>query len=133
MIWFRSGRNDENTIVWPDHPGEGRREEGVYNILLLGEEAIDSGSARGRTDLIIIATLNTNQKAIKLTSLMRDTLVQIPGFKDNKLNSAYEKGGVDLLYETIALNFDIRLDGCALVNFENFEKIIDRLGGLEIT
>ncbi|HHU74844.1 MAG TPA: LCP family protein [Clostridiales bacterium] len=124
---------DENTIVWPDHPGEGRREEGVYNILLLGEEAIDSGSARGRTDLIIIATLNTNQKAIKLTSLMRDTLVQIPGFKDNKLNSAYEKGGVDLLYETIALNFDIRLDGCALVNFENFEKIIDRLGGLEIT
>lgn len=124
---------DHDKIVWPDHPGCGRQEEGIYNILLLGEEAIDSGTARGRTDLIIIATLNKNQNAIKLTSLMRDTLVQIPGYKDNKLNSAYEKGGLDLLYETIALNFDIRLDGCVMVNFENFEEIIDYMGGIEVT
>lgn len=124
---------DPNQIVWPEHPGDGRHEEGVYNILLLGEEAIGSGNARGRTDVIIIATLNTKHKTIKLTSLMRDMLVQIPGYKDNKLNSAYEKGGLDLLYETIALNFDLKLDGTVLVNFENFEKIIDELGGLEIT
>lgn len=124
---------DPDTIVWPEHPGEGRQEDGVYNILLLGEEAIGSGNARGRTDVIIIATLNKNQKTLKLTSLMRDLLVQIPGYKDNKLNSAYEKGGIDLLYETIALNFDIHIDGCVLVNFENFEKIIDYLGGLDIT
>lgn len=124
---------DVETIVWPEHSGYGRQEEGVYNILLLGEEAIDSGTSRGRTDLIIIATLNKNNKSIKLTSLMRDTLVQIPGYKENKLNSAYEKGDVDLLYETIALNFNIRLDGCVLVNFENFEKIIDYMGGLDIT
>lgn len=124
---------DPDKIVWPDHPGYGRQEEGSYNILLLGEEAIGSGTSRGRTDLIIIATLNKNQNAIKLTSLMRDTLVQIPGYKENKLNSAYEKGGVDLLYETIALNFNIRLDGCVLVNFENFEEIIDYMGGIEIT
>lgn len=123
---------DPDTILWPDHPGDGRKEEGVYNILLLGEEAIGSGSSRGRTDLIIIATLNTVTKEIKLTSLMRDTLVKIPGYNDNKLNSAYEKGGLDLLYETIATNFDIRLDGCAMVNFTNFEKIIDKLDGLEI-
>lgn len=124
---------DPSTIVWPDHPGVGRHEDFAYNILLLGEEAIGSGSARGRTDVILIATLNTKTKGVKLTSLMRDTLVQIPGYKDNKLNTAYEKGGLDLLYETIALNFNIRLDGCAKVNFENFEKIIDKLGGLEIT
>ncbi|MDF2944583.1 MAG: hypothetical protein K0S01_3441 [Herbinix sp.] len=124
---------DPSQIVWPDHPGQGRKEEGVYNVLLVGEEAIGSGSARGRTDVIIVATLNTNNKTVKLTSLMRDMLVQILGYKDNKLNSAYEKGGVDLLYETIALNFDLRLDGCVKVNFENFEKIIDQLGGLDIT
>jgi LCP family protein required for cell wall assembly len=124
---------DPNTIVWPDHPGTGRHEEGVYNILLMGEEAIGSGSARGRTDVIIIATLNTKNKTINLTSLMRDMLVQIPGYKDNKLNTAYEKGGLDLMYETISLNLNIQLDGCAMVNFENFEKIIDKLGGLEIT
>ncbi|WP_408632531.1 LCP family protein [Mobilitalea sibirica] len=124
---------DPNTILWPELPGQGRHEDYAYNILLLGEEAIGSGSARGRTDLIIIATLNTKENSVKLTSLMRDMLVQIPGYQDNKLNSAYEKGGIPLLYETIALNFDIKLDGCVMVNFENFEKIIDRLGGLEIT
>jgi LCP family protein required for cell wall assembly len=124
---------DPDTIVWPEHPGYGRREEDVYNILLLGEEAIDSGISRGRTDLIIIATLNKHSKSIKLTSLMRDTLVQIPGYKENKLNSAYEKGDVDLLYETISLNFNIHLDGCVLVNFENFEQIIDYMGGLDLT
>lgn len=124
---------DTDDIVWPEHEGYGRQEEGVYNILLLGEEAIGSGTSRGRTDLIIIATLNKNSKSIKLTSLMRDTLVQIPGYRENKLNSAYEKGDVELLYKTIALNFNIRLDGCILVNFENFEKIIDFMGGLEIT
>lgn len=124
---------DPSTIIWPDHPGDGRHEEGVYNILLLGEEAIGSGSGRGRTDVIVVATMNTITKELKLTSLMRDTFVQIPGFQDNKLNSAYEKGGLDLLYETIALNFDLQLDGCVLVNFEKFENIIDKLGGLEIT
>ncbi len=124
---------DPNSIKWPDHPGYGRQEEGVYNILLLGEEAIGSGSGRGRTDVIIIATMNTNTKELKLTSLMRDTLVRIPGYQENKLNSAYEKGGLDLLYETIALNYNIRLDGCVMVNFEKFEKIIDKLGGVEIT
>ncbi len=124
---------DPDTIIWPEHPGYGRQEEGVYNILLLGEEAIESGSARGRTDVIIIATMNTNTKELKLTSLMRDTLVRIPGYQENKLNTAYEKGGLDLLYETIAVNYDIRLDGCVMVNFDNFEKIVDKLGGIEIT
>lgn len=124
---------DPDEIEWPNSTGYGRREEGVYNILLLGEEAIGSGTARGRTDLMIIATLNKNSKSIKLTSLMRDTLVQIPGYKENKLNSAYEKGDVNLLYETIALNFNLHIDGCVLVNFENFEKIIDYMGGLELT
>lgn len=124
---------DPSKIKWPEHPGDGVHMDGVYNILLLGEEAIGMGDSRGRTDVIVIATLNTNDKKVKLTSLMRDTLVQIPGYRDNKLNSAYEKGGIDLLYQTIALNFNIRLDGCAKVNFKNFEKIINMLGGLDLT
>ncbi len=123
---------DTNTIVWPNHSGEGRQEEGVYNILLLGEESIGTSAGRGRTDVMVIATLNTNTKKILLTSVMRDTLVQIPGFKENKINVVFEEGGLDLLYETIAINFDLHLDGCVMVNFENFEKIIDELGGLEI-
>lgn len=124
---------DISTIKFPNTSVDGRKEEGVYNILLLGEEAIGQGAGRGRTDVIVVATLNTNDNTIKLTSLMRDQLVQIPGFKDNKLNVAYEEGGIDLLYDTIAINFDLHIDGSVLVNFSHFEEIVDELGGLEIT
>lgn len=125
----------EDDIQWTNTTtaGEAKKEDYVINILLLGEEAIDSYNSRGRTDLIVIATMNKKEKALKLTSLMRDTLVQIPGAIDNKLNSAYEKGGIELLYDTIERNFDIKLDGSVLVGFEGFEDIIDELGGIELT
>lgn len=110
-----------------------RQEDGIINILLLGEEAIDSGSGRGRTDLMIIATMNTKDKKLRLTSLMRDLLVRIPDYEDNKLNVAYEIGGIPLLYETIEQNFDVKLDGYARVGFEDFESIIDKLGGVNIS
>ena len=124
-----------SNIEWntKDSESGGRFEEGIINILLLGEEAIDSGSGRGRTDLMIIATMNTKDKTVKLTSLMRDMFVQIPGYKDNKLNAAYEIGGVPLLYETIQSNFDIKMDGSAMVCFADFEGLIDKLGGVQIS
>ncbi|SHO49793.1 LCP family protein [Anaerocolumna xylanovorans] len=112
---------------------ENQQEDNTVNILLLGEEAIDSGSADGRTDIMIIATLDKKEKCIKITSLMRDMLVQIPGFRDNKLNAAYEYGGVPLLYDTLYENFGIRLDGYMLVGFNTFENVIDKLGGVTIT
>lgn len=132
--------NDSLNIIWGNsgYDGSGRHEDYVINILLLGEEAIGSGTARGRTDLMMIATMNLQEKSVKLTSIMRDTLVQIPdyngkSYQDNKLNVAYEIGGVQFLYETIALNFDIALDGYALVGFDDFEQIIDAIGGVEVT
>jgi LCP family protein required for cell wall assembly len=124
---------DPSTISLPNNSVDGRKEKGVYNILLLGEEAIGQGAGRGRTDVIVIATMNTNDNTVKLTSLMRDQLVNIPGFKDNKLNVAYEEGGIDLLYDTIAINFNLHIDGSVLVKFKDFENIVDELGGLEIT
>lgn len=126
---------EDSEVNWnTDHTEDGpRQEEGVVNILLLGEEAIESGGGRGRTDLMIIATMNTKDKTVKLTSLMRDILVQIPGYKDNKLNAAYEIGGIPLLYETVEQNFDVKLDGYVLVGFDNFETIINKLGGVRIS
>jgi LCP family protein required for cell wall assembly len=120
-------------VVLNADEGTARHEDYAVNILLLGEEAIDSGTARGRTDVMVIVTLNSKEKTIKLTSLMRDLYVQIPGHLDNKLNSAYATGGIPLLYETIELNLDLKLDGYALVDFNDFEKIIDLLDGVDIS
>lgn len=123
---------NDNEVELNAQEGAARSEEYATNILLLGEEDIESSGARGRTDLIMIATLNTKEKSLKLTSLMRDSYVQIPGYKDNKLNSAFATGGIDLLYKTIEMNFDIKIDGYCMVGFDDFEEIIDELGGVNI-
>lgn len=106
-------------------------DDSVINVLLIGEEKINDG-ARGRSDSMMIATINQKQKSLKLTSIMRDCYVSIPGHGDNKLNAAYNEGGGTLLAATIEQNFQIHLDGYARVDFEAFEAIIDKLGGVEI-
>ncbi len=120
--------NEKNTIEDNNKPE--KPVEHVVNILLLGVEEIGGAS---NTDLMIIATMDTKNNTMKLTSLMRDLYVEIPGYNDNKLNSTYAKGGIDLLYQTIQNNFGVHLDGYVLVNFSAFEKIVDLVGGVEVT
>jgi len=107
---------------------EGRSEEGIINILLLGLDQ-ESGNL---SDTLIVVTLDTNKKAIKLTSFMRDMLVQIPGYSNNKLNTPYQKGGIQLVYEVFSHNFDLALDGYVAVNYNMLEKVIDKLGGITL-
>lgn len=105
-------------------------DEGIYNILVCGVEKI--GGGLGRTDTIMVATLNTKTNKIKLTSLMRDVYVKISGYSDNKLNASYSQGGIDLLIDTVYTNFNIKIDGYVKVDFDQFEHLIDSLGGVEI-
>ncbi|OPJ64881.1 LCP family protein [Clostridium oryzae] len=106
-----------------------RKDKHVLNFLLIGIEEI--GGARN-TDSMMIASLNTEKKTIKLTSLMRDSYVDIPGYRRNKLNSSYGRGGIKLLVDTIEKNYKISLNGYASVNFDDFDKMIDLLGGVKI-
>lgn len=124
--------NDDEDSPVQVQPNPPRSEEHVINILLLGEEKIGSENSRGRTDLIMIATLDTEQRTVKLTSIMRDILVAIPGHSDNRINSVYSTGGIELLKEVIEINFEIVPDGYMLVDFESFEKIINNLDGVTI-
>lgn len=123
---------DSNSIQWIQNYGDAKKVEGVINILLLGEQ-IEPGEKRGRTDSIMIATMNTNTKSLKLTTIMRDTYVQIPGYKDNRINTAYRTGDYPLIMETIEHNFNIDIDGFVKVDYDGFEAVIDALGGVEIT
>lgn len=118
----------KDDLVIDDNPSL-RKEDYVTNYLIFGIEKI--GGAKN-TDTIMIATINTKNNTIKLTSLLRDSYVDIPGYKANKLNSAYSKGGAKLLIETIQNNYKIKIDGYASVDFESFEKIVDLLGGVTI-
>lgn len=128
--------DEGNAVIVPvedEDKSEIRSEEYCYNILLMGEEAIDSYGANGRTDLIMIATINAKEKKLKLTSIMRDSYAQIPGHEDNKINAAFAKGGASLLVDTVEQNLKVKIDGYVKVGFDGFEQIIDRLGGVEIS
>lgn len=119
----------EEAFAWNTGEIVGRKEEYVTNILLIGIE--EFGGAKN-TDSMMIASINSRDCTIQLTSLMRDSYVNVPGWKKTKLNAAYAHGGIELLKQTIEENYLIHLDGYASVNFKSFEDIVDLLGGVEI-
>lgn len=103
----------------------------VLNILLIGIDTRQDTNA-GRSDTMIIMSINRNTKQIILTSLMRDCYVAIPGRGNNRLNAAHAYGGANLLMQTIEVNFGIHIDYFARVNFFSFMDIIDAVGGIDI-
>ena len=106
----------------------------VVNILIIGNDfRKENGyNAGGLTDTMIIGTMDMKHGTLKMTSLMRDLVVDIPGHGKNKLNAANSYGGIELLYKTIATNFNIELDGYVEVGFKAFQDIVDKVGGVEV-
>ena len=78
----------------------------------------------------MIATIDLKNGKLKLTSLMRDMYIDIPGYGYHKFNAAYSYGGVQLEYETIAETFGIKLDGYVEVDMEAFREVVDLIGGV---
>ena len=118
-------------VLWPDNDGKVIKDKDIINILLIGQDR-RPGEKRARSDSMI-ATLNKRDKSIKITSLMRDMYVQIPGYSDNRINAAYAFGGMKLLNEVIEKNFQVHIDGNVEVDFEGFIEGIDIIGGVPIT
>ena len=107
----------------------------VVNVLLVGADKNNdeqNQNVERRSDSMMIATLDVKHSKLKITSLMRDMYVEIPGYGGNKLNAAYSYGGIKLLYKTLAQNFGIKMDGYVEVNFDAFVNVIDQLGGIEV-
>ncbi len=105
-------------------------DQDVVNILLIGADKRADETEAGRSDTTMIATVDLKNGKLKLTSLMRDMYIDIPGYGYHKFNAAYAYGGVQLEYETIAENFGIKLDGYVEVDMEAFREVVDLLGGV---
>ncbi|SLK42576.1 cell envelope-related transcriptional attenuator [Mycobacteroides abscessus subsp. abscessus] len=106
---------------------------GGTNILLLGSDQ-RKGEKQSRTDTIMVAQYHPDKGTYKIISLMRDMYVDIPGYSQGRINTAYTLGGPELLRQTIKQNFDIDLQYYAIINFEGFEAVIDEAfpNGVEI-
>lgn len=101
----------------------------IKNITLFG---VDSTENSGRSDSIMILTINNKDNKLKITSLMRDSYVSIDGHGKDKLNHAYAFGGPELAVRTINENFDLNISDFITVNFSSLPKVIDAVGGVEI-
>jgi len=103
----------------------------IENILLIGADTI--GDEQGRADTMILLSFSRYNHSITMTSLLRDSYVNIPGYGAHKLNAAYAYGGPTLLMDTISNNYGIRIDDYLCYNFKSFISISDALGGFRVS
>lgn len=108
----------------------------IVNVALFGIDSRDPKSFKGLSDSIMILSINTETKVIKVISVMRDSLVPIT--KDGKtvygkINSAYSKGGPELAIKTLNTIFGLDISEYATVNFYGMTDIIDAVGGIDVT
>jgi len=104
--------------------------ESIKNIVLYGIDA-EEGQA-GRSDSIMIATIDPIHNKVKVTSIMRDSYVNIPEHGMDKINHAYAYGGAPLAIRTLNENFGLNIEDFVSVNFSSLPQIIDILGGITI-
>lgn len=124
---------------WATNKGELMYSKNVINVLLCGVDS-ESGKSVGRSDTIILVSIDKKNKKITMTSLLRDcyTFMSIPtssgGTKDMymKINAAYSLGGPTTLEQTIENDFKIRIDEYVAVDFTSFPKLIDAVGGVTV-
>lgn len=107
------------------------------NIALFGIDKddpydTDDDPGRGKSDSIMIISINKKTRDIKFISIMRDTYVNIPGHGMDKINHAYAYGGPQLSISTINSNFDMNIKDYATVTIAGMEKVINYLGGVDI-
>lgn len=123
---FRSGLNiaKENGV---ENTGEEfnpiDNHDGKKTIMIIGKDRMDEGAER--TDVIMLGQYDYMQKEMKLVSVMRDIYVDIPGYQSYKINAVYSLGGVELLREVIAHNFDINVEEYVTVDYDAFMETVN--------
>jgi LCP family protein required for cell wall assembly len=103
----------------------------VTNIALFGLDTRDP-DVNGRSDALMIASIDKKHKKIKISSIMRDLYVDVPGKGKTKITHAYAYGGAQLAVKTLNENFQLNIKDYVTVDFFSLEKIIDKLGGVTI-
>lgn len=103
----------------------------IQNILLIGSDT-RGGEKYGRSDSMLMLSVNKKTNQVKMVSFLRDLYVKIDGMQDNRINAAYAYGGPKLLADTIEKNFRVKIDNYVRVDFQSFQKLINLLGGVSI-
>ncbi len=125
------GYNYDSSLSGEDLSAGIQADENITNIALFGLDT-RPGDEKSHSDCMMIVTIDNTRGKIKLSSLMRDSLVEIDGVGEDKLNAAYFRGGPSLAIRTINENFGTDIEDYIAVNFEQVVEIVDALDGIEI-
>ena len=107
--------------------------EAPFSVLLLGIDTGDQGRMdQGRSDSVMVMTVNPQKKKTTVVSIPRDTYIDIDGYGTDKINHAYAFGGVELSINTIHKFLDIPIDYYVEINMRGIKELVDALGGIEI-
>ncbi|PWW29421.1 LytR family transcriptional attenuator [Cytobacillus oceanisediminis] len=102
-----------------------------FSVLLLGVDEREGD--KGRSDTMIVLTVNPEMNSVKMLSIPRDTRTQIIGKGiDDKINHAYAFGGVEMSMATVENFLDIPVDYYMQINMEGFKDIVDAVGGITV-
>ena len=119
---------DENEIEVTEEVKE--ELSGYRNIVLFGID--DADGYTGRSDCIIIFSIDQKTKNVKMTSIYRDTYVEVPGHGYTKINHAFAYGGATLAMSTINRNLDLNITEYVTINFQVVKDVVDSVGGVKI-
>lgn len=103
----------------------------ITNIALFGVDKRETGE-RGRSDAIMILTIDKGRNKLKLTSIMRDSRVSIKGHGEDKINHAYAFGGPTLAIRTINETYGLNIKDFVMIDYNGLEAVIESLGGITI-
>ncbi len=103
----------------------------IFNVLVIGCDTRKKGGV-GRSDAMILFSVNEDTEKIHMTSIMRDSYVSIPGKGNNRINAAYAFGGGKLLLNTIETNFGADVDKYVSFDFYSFVDVVDSIGGIDV-
>ncbi|WP_409295888.1 LytR family transcriptional regulator [Peribacillus sp. SCS-26] len=102
-----------------------------FSVLLLGVD--ERKNDRGRSDSLIVLSVNPNKNSVQMLSIPRDTRTEIVGKgTQDKINHAYAFGGVEMAMNTVENFLDIPIDYFVQINMEGFKDIVDSVGGITV-
>ena len=128
FLWFSSGtltgskqkKADDKFLAFQDK----------INIMVMGVD--ERADDVGRSDTLMVLTIDTKTKGVSIISIPRDSRVKIPGHGYDKINHAYALGGHTLSKQAVELLLGVPIDHYVIVNIAGFKRIVDAVGGLDI-
>ena len=112
------------------------KKHNIVNIAVFGVDTRDESASvgdQGRSDSIIILSVDKTDNSIKIISVLRDSKVPIEGYEPQKINAAYKYGRAPLAIKTLNQNFKLNIEDYVSVDFGMMEQVIDLLGGVDVT